>query len=247
MKKKKKIIIIKDEQPDWKRSIIPTMLMLVVTLFFVFLAAISVIGIKLQPSDWLLIGIILLIGCCVVALFPLLFRKTFFKYPLRIYYTFVTLWVITFIASCAMILGVLLPPKSEQTGKIICAMNLKKLSNAINAYQENEGSYPTASKWGDLLVTNISFPHDAFICRSAKPAKCHYAINPYCEPNSPNDVVLLFETKGGWNQHGGPELFTGEHHKSNNGGVLFNDKQVLFINPEDINNLNWGLPEPNGP
>ncbi len=41
-----------------------------------------------------------------------------------------------------------------------------------------------------------------------------YAMNPNCREDSPKDVVFLFESKPGWNQHGGPELFTFDNHDS---------------------------------
>jgi hypothetical protein len=57
----------------------------------------------------------------------------------------------------------------------------------------------------------------------------HYAMNPNCGPGSPPDTVLLFETKAGWNQHGGPELFTFDNHDPHGGSVLLNDGTVKFI------------------
>jgi len=67
----------------------------------------------------------------------------------------------------------------------------------------------------------------------------NYAINPDVEPNSPKDVVLLFETKGGWNQFGGEELLTFDNHLRNGANVLFNDGIVRFIKPKDVSKLNW--------
>jgi hypothetical protein len=58
-------------------------------------------------------------------------------------------------------------------------------------------------------------------------------MNPNCEPNSPPDMVLLFETKAGWNQHGGPELFTFDNHDPRGGCVLLNDGTVKFIRTEE--------------
>jgi len=54
---------------------------------------------------------------------------------------------------------------------------------------------------------------------------------------------LLFETKKGWNQHGGRELLTLENHKGEGCNVLFNDKSVRFIKAEDVNELKWGSPQ----
>ncbi len=70
--------------------------------------------------------------------------------------------------------------------------------------------------------------------------ECHYAMNPNCEPDSPGDMVLLFETKAGWNQHGGPELFTFDNHNPRGGCVLLNDGTVKFIRTEaELQKLKW--------
>ena len=68
----------------------------------------------------------------------------------------------------------------------------------------------------------------------------NYAINPDVEPNSPKDVVLLFETKGGWNQFGGEKLLTFDNHLRIGTNVLFHDGIVRFIKPKDVSKLNWG-------
>jgi prepilin-type processing-associated H-X9-DG protein len=67
----------------------------------------------------------------------------------------------------------------------------------------------------------------------------YYAINPSCEPNSPNNIVLLFETKGGWNQFGGPEIVTTDWHRKKGCNVLFNDGHVEFVKPNKIGKLKW--------
>ena len=70
--------------------------------------------------------------------------------------------------------------------------------------------------------------------------ECHYAMNPHCEPNSPPDTVLFFETEVGWNQHGGPELFTFDHHDPKGGCVRLNDGTVKFIRTkEELQQLRW--------
>ncbi len=71
---------------------------------------------------------------------------------------------------------------------------------------------------------------------------CHYAINPNAKPSSPGDMVLLFETKRGWNQFGGPEILSDENHldKDRKGcNVLFNDGNVKFIKPKNLKKLKW--------
>ncbi|MDI6448547.1 hypothetical protein [Anaerobaca lacustris] len=65
-------------------------------------------------------------------------------------------------------------------------------------------------------------------------------MNAACEANSPPDMVRLFETKAGWNQHGGPELFTFDNHDPRGGCVLLNDGTVKFIRTEEeLHALRW--------
>ena len=67
-----------------------------------------------------------------------------------------------------------------------------------------------------------------------------YAMNPHCRKDSPGDMVFLFESKPGWNQHGGPELFTFDNHDPKGGCVLLNDGTMKFIRTkEELNQLRW--------
>jgi hypothetical protein len=117
--------------------------------------------------------------------------------------------------------------------------------------------YPENNEWSDsclnFIQTKYHIKNDPVIYRKLVcPGKfqlsdynisnkfCNYAMNPNCNPDSPGDMVLLFETKDGWNQHGGPELFTFDNHDPKGGCVLFNDGSVKFIRTqEELNNLRW--------
>jgi prepilin-type processing-associated H-X9-DG protein len=66
---------------------------------------------------------------------------------------------------------------------------------------------------------------------------------PEIKRDLPEDIVLLFETKGGWNQFGGPEILTFENHKGKGCNVLFNDGSVRFVKPQEVGELNWGVQE----
>ena len=115
----------------------------------------------------------------------------------------------------------------------ICHSNLCELGRAIHLYsEENNGKYPTADKWCDLLVEYADVNKGLFICESAlqrgDTGPSHFAINPNCGPNSPPDTVLLFETKEGWNQFGWPELLSTKCHKGVGCYILFNDYSVNF-------------------
>ena len=65
----------------------------------------------------------------------------------------------------------------------------------------------------------------------------HYAMNPNCLPNSPPDIVLLFETEGGWNQSGGLELLTTQNYKGKGCNILFNDGHVEFVKTSELDKL----------
>ncbi len=56
-------------------------------------------------------------------------------------------------------------------------------------------------------------------------------------------VVLLFESRPGWNQFGGPELLTFDNHGGRGCNILFSDGKIRFIKPEDAVNLRWKLDE----
>jgi hypothetical protein len=131
--------------------------------------------------------------------------------------------------------------------RLDCANNLWSLHSCLWRYSRRKKAYPTLDEWCDVLVRQYRFDGDSkkeymrhFICPGSGEGKCHYAMNPNCEPDSPPDMVLLFETKYGWNQHGGPELFTFDNHEPKGGCVLLNDGTVKFIRTkEELNKLRW--------
>jgi hypothetical protein len=72
------------------------------------------------------------------------------------------------------------------------------------------------------------------------PWQSDYAMNPNCREDSPKDMVFLFESKPGWNQHGGPELFTFDNHDPKGGLVLLNGGDMKFIRTkEELKQLRW--------
>lgn len=129
----------------------------------------------------------------------------------------------------------------QERNRIQCVENLgRHLGFALAIYSsENDERYPAADKWCDLLLLSEDVTKRDFICPAAKKDLCHYAINPNCEPNSPPDIVLLFESKPGWNQFGGPELLAPENHRGKGCNVLFNDFHVWFVRTEEFEKLNW--------
>jgi len=143
--------------------------------------------------------------------------------------------------------------------RMVCGTNLSLVGKTLLIYGNKNGRYPEPKQWCDLLLNDGEIQAGTFICpvslratytvylrgikiilRSpfTRKGRCSYAMNPNCEPNSPPDTVLLFETEYGWNQYGGKEILTKGNHYGEGSNVLFNDYHCSFVKyPEE---LNWG-------
>jgi len=120
-------------------------------------------------------------------------------------------------------------------------------------YSEDfDGQYPDANSWCDILIEYDETFKEWHLLQCPKVpcawtyGECTYAINPNAEPNSPGDVVLMFETEVGWNKSGGKEIAALRYHRDTGGllsregcNVLFNDGTVKFIEAKKIDDLNW--------
>ncbi len=153
---------------------------------------------------------------------------------------FSLLRVLLAVVILAAILVTLFPPgyPRSRAYRIICMSNLKMLGVGLSQYASDYGNkYPPAATWCDLLADGI-VQEESFHCRAGdRKCRCDYALNPNADPCGAPDVVLLFESCGGWNLSGGPELLTTERHKGCS--VLFVDGSVIFVKPEEIAGLKW--------
>jgi len=147
--------------------------------------------------------------------------------------------------------------------RIDCAGNLRTLWRRLRLYHRAkqmrytyEGGiqvaepippqYPIVDQWCDSLV-QAYVPLGGSEAYLLEVHKCptegnwkFYAMNPNCKPNSPPDMVLLFEANSGKNKYGGPELFTFDDHDPKGGCVLLNDGTVKFIRTkEELRQLRW--------
>jgi len=141
-------------------------------------------------------------------------------------------------------------PGSTFTARKRCAANLQVLGKWMILYAgDYDEQYPQAGKWCDLLTEYLKPTIDnrliekCFICPANKKGRCGYAMNPNLSPRSQPGQVLLFETEGGWNQTGGPEILTVENHRGKGCNVLFNDSHVEFVRAEEISELKWTISE----
>jgi len=149
------------------------------------------------------------------------------------------------------------PPLAPIVIRCRCADNLWSLYHGgmYSLVTGPDGAYARPDQWSSTVArsgfyefaigalgeeTLLEMARRALTCPGARPLRCSYAMNPNCEPNSPPDMVLLFETDIGWNQHGGPELFTFDNHDPRGGCVLLNDGTVRFIRTEEeLYALRW--------
>lgn len=128
----------------------------------------------------------------------------------------------------------------EYRRRIRCGENLAHLGKAmIISAGYCDDKYPIQDRWCDLLVKYAEVTEEEFVCPSAGKGRCHYAMNPIATLTSVPDMIVLFETKAGWNQVGGPELLTTDNHNGKGFNVLFNDLHVEFVKTEELANLQW--------
>jgi len=133
------------------------------------------------------------------------------------------------------------PPHSQ---RLRCLVNLRQLGLRLSAYAaDHDDRYPAPQEWCDALVETSSKKRAdierMFRCAAVKGGPCDYAMNPFADPCSPPDTVLLFESKPGWNESGGPELLTTANHGRWGCSVLLVDGRVLSVKAEEVIGLKW--------
>jgi len=143
--------------------------------------------------------------------------------------------------------GIFLPAahnKVELQAQMTCGKNLFNLGTTMRIYASDfDGKFPLPHKWCDSLLKYGKVNEKSFNCPLNKKKRCSYAMNPNCEPNSPGDMVLLFESKGAWNQYGGAELLAPENHGGRGCFISFNDGHVYFVKTEQLGQLKWDVEE----
>jgi protein tyrosine phosphatase (PTP) superfamily phosphohydrolase (DUF442 family) len=133
---------------------------------------------------------------------------------------------------------------------MVCYNNMCGLSAAFNVYTfDYEGRLPV-EKWCDQLITDCDVGPKSFICSysnhiEGKESSYAMNINAAGKKRSelPDDLVLLFESKPGWNQVGGPELITLKFHRGKHIYVINVDGYGGFVRPDDIDQLRWTVDE----
>ncbi len=130
-----------------------------------------------------------------------------------------------------------LPPE------MLCRTNLNMLGTAMMFYAQDYKDWPTSARWCDLLIEKADVDPKNFQCREDENGTSSYAMNKYAADLGiviTRDMVLVFESKPGWNQVGSPELLNTQNHEGDGCTILFGDGHVEFVKTEELENLNWG-------
>ena len=143
----------------------------------------------------------------------------------------------------AMLLPALAQAKSRaQT--INCVNNLKQLGLAVRLYaNDNKDQLPAATNWCDTILPNVG-SEKVFLCPAARPGpRSHYAFNARLGSAEIGkiapDTVMIFETDGGWNLSGGPELMLQRPRHGRTFVVGLADGSVQQINEGRLGQLRW--------
>lgn len=139
--------------------------------------------------------------------------------------------------------------------KTLAMTNLFQIKRELVKYaSDNEGKLPGYSNWCDELFlssqeNSMLFRHPDIKVResSVNTGKVsYYAMNINLDSigkleDLPPDMVVIFETKEGWNQAGGAELVCTEYVDESGCNVLFGDNGVKFVKTEDMPGLKWEI------
>jgi prepilin-type processing-associated H-X9-DG protein len=117
----------------------------------------------------------------------------------------------------------------------LCRAALRNLDEAI---RDNNDEWPPGPTWCDVLHDK----YGKFICPADNVGPCSYAINEHAVnlgTSIPRNMVLLFESKPGWNQVGGPELLNKTNHNGSGCNVSFGDGHIEFVPTSKLGDLRW--------
>jgi type II secretory pathway pseudopilin PulG len=161
--------------------------------------------------------------------------------------TIVSAVFIVLIPVFAILAAMLLPAlaKAKQRAQTIaCVNNMKQLALGVRIYSsDNKDQFPPAANWCDAIRANVG-SEKPFKCPSGDAnQKCHYAFNAKLAGLEASkvapDTVLIFETGGGWNLSGGPELMLDHSRHGRVFVVALADGSVQQINESRLNTLRW--------
>lgn len=133
----------------------------------------------------------------------------------------------------------------QKAQEINCMNNEKQLALAMMIYsQGNTNHMPPAATWCDAILSAAG-TEKVFKCVAANSSsRCDYAFNSKLgglELGKANpQTVMIFESDGGWNANGGPELLPAKsRHLRRFYVVAFVDGHVEAVTSSRLSTLRW--------
>jgi hypothetical protein len=145
----------------------------------------------------------------------------------------------------AMLLPALAAGRMKAQG-VECAVNARTLTKGITIYSnEHGGQLPDPAAWCDAILPSVGGSPAVFQCPDAQSLKSGYAFNSrlkgikLSDVRSPHSTVLLFESDGGWNASGGPEMMLQIPRHRMGIVVAFCDGNIQWIRGAALAGLRW--------
>jgi hypothetical protein len=141
----------------------------------------------------------------------------------------------------AMLLPALAAAKYKAQ-EISCLNNERQLMLAVRVYaSQHDNQFPPAATWCDVIDTG---PGKILKCPALTTgSRCDYAFNARLggmdESKISPDTVVFFESDGGWDANGGPEMLISTPRHRGIYNVVTAGGQVKFVKQAEVNNLRW--------
>lgn len=132
----------------------------------------------------------------------------------------------------------------QKAQEIHCVNNVQQLGLAVRIYAgDNKDQFPPAATWCDAINQAVG-SEKVFKCNAVNSgSRCDYAFNAKLSGLDINKVnpetVMLFESDGGWNANGGPELMIGNARHARTFVVAFADGSVQQLREAKLGTLRW--------
>jgi len=128
--------------------------------------------------------------------------------------------------------------------RLSCIATARQLATAMVMYTDDHGKIPFAANWCDAILPTYVKDEKAFICPAGDRTQCcHYALNAKLAGVEKGKVhpgtVVIFETDGGWNVSGGPELLPKKLRHEGTVTVGYPDGHVESVKEAQIKQLRW--------
>jgi prepilin-type processing-associated H-X9-DG protein len=128
--------------------------------------------------------------------------------------------------------------------RLSCMATARQLATAVAMYADDHGKIPFATNWCDAILPTYVKDEKAFACPGGdRSQRCHYALNSKLAGVEKGEVhpgtVVIFETDGGWNAGGGPELLPKRARHGGTVTVGFADGHAQSVKASRLKELRW--------